>query len=219
MCARLSVRCSEWAQRAVSPYGDEVEFELPSNKKPCKVSFKNTPDIQRFEIINKAPPRVSSTPPLVSDEHMAECLEATGRRFAVRLEWLGRETLREKMLNAVAPRTFVEISLEITAEAIKPLEARTSTLEAGLAMCCNAMENIAKAFAEAVLHAQPRELSAITEPLALERAVVRFLAAVREEAERRHAEVGPVLAKLSTFQKTKPRARPSNTKSSGSVRA
>src|SRR5437879_237606 len=28
MCARLSVRCAEWANREVSPYGDHVEFEL-----------------------------------------------------------------------------------------------------------------------------------------------------------------------------------------------
>jgi len=50
MCARLSVRCSEWAKREVSPYGDDVEFELPGMKSPCKVSFENTPDVERLEI-------------------------------------------------------------------------------------------------------------------------------------------------------------------------
>jgi hypothetical protein len=50
MCARLSVRCSEWANREISPYGDHVEFVLPVSKLPCKVDFENTPDFQRFEI-------------------------------------------------------------------------------------------------------------------------------------------------------------------------
>ena len=50
MCARLSVRCSEWAKREVSPYGDHIEFELPTSKLLHKVDFKNTPDEQRFEI-------------------------------------------------------------------------------------------------------------------------------------------------------------------------
>jgi hypothetical protein len=50
MCARLSVRCSEWVKREVSPYGAQIEFELPTSKLLCKVEFKNTPDVQRFEI-------------------------------------------------------------------------------------------------------------------------------------------------------------------------
>jgi hypothetical protein len=50
MCARLSVRCSEWANRPVSPYGEHVEFELPLNQLSCKVDFENTPDEHRFVI-------------------------------------------------------------------------------------------------------------------------------------------------------------------------
>jgi hypothetical protein len=50
MCARLSVRCSEWANREVSPHGDHVEFDLAVNELPCKVDFENTPDVQRFEL-------------------------------------------------------------------------------------------------------------------------------------------------------------------------
>ena len=62
MCARLSVRCSEWAQKEVSPYGDQVEFELPTIKLPCKVSFENTPDAQRFEIMDNLVPRALPAP-------------------------------------------------------------------------------------------------------------------------------------------------------------
>src|SRR5271169_2032372 len=40
MCARLAVRCSEWANRIVSPHGDHVEFELPVNKLLCEVDFE-----------------------------------------------------------------------------------------------------------------------------------------------------------------------------------
>jgi hypothetical protein len=47
--ARLSTRCSEWAKRDVSPYGDDVEFELPSKKLQCRVHFENTPDVQCLE--------------------------------------------------------------------------------------------------------------------------------------------------------------------------
>src|SRR5262245_33566656 len=50
MCARLAVRSADWASREVSPHGDHVEFELPTNKLLCKVDFQNTPDVQRFEI-------------------------------------------------------------------------------------------------------------------------------------------------------------------------
>jgi hypothetical protein len=50
ICARLSVRCSEWANREVSPYGDTVEFQLPKSKRRAEVAFQNTPEVQRFEI-------------------------------------------------------------------------------------------------------------------------------------------------------------------------
>ena len=50
LLARLSVRCSEWANREISPYGDHIQFELPPNKLPCEVVFQNTTDAQRFEI-------------------------------------------------------------------------------------------------------------------------------------------------------------------------
>lgn len=50
MCARLAVRCSEWAQKEVSPYGDDVEFEHPAIRKQCRVWFENTTDRQWFEI-------------------------------------------------------------------------------------------------------------------------------------------------------------------------
>jgi hypothetical protein len=57
MLARLSVRCSEWAGREVSPYGDHVELALPVNKLPCKVEFTNTPAVQRFEIKDNSAPQ------------------------------------------------------------------------------------------------------------------------------------------------------------------
>src|SRR5437879_6094759 len=41
VCARLAVRCGEWCNRKVSPYGDTVEFELPRSKQFCKVEFEN----------------------------------------------------------------------------------------------------------------------------------------------------------------------------------
>src|ERR1700687_3070161 len=50
LCARLSVRCAEWAKKDVSPYGDQVEFELPATNLACKVSFENSPTAQQFEI-------------------------------------------------------------------------------------------------------------------------------------------------------------------------
>jgi hypothetical protein len=50
MCARLSVLCSKWAKREVSPYGDHVELVLPLSKLSCKVDFQNTPDVQRIGI-------------------------------------------------------------------------------------------------------------------------------------------------------------------------
>jgi hypothetical protein len=56
MCARLSVRCSEWAKKEVSPYGDHADFEFPNSKQLCRVQFENTPDLQRFEIKNVGVP-------------------------------------------------------------------------------------------------------------------------------------------------------------------
>jgi hypothetical protein len=50
LCARLAVRCGEWAGRDVSPYGDVVEFEHASSKRRCRVSFQNTSASQRFEV-------------------------------------------------------------------------------------------------------------------------------------------------------------------------
>ena len=50
MCARLAVRSAEWAKREVSPYGDSVAVELPDLPLPCKVSFENTSDVQRFHV-------------------------------------------------------------------------------------------------------------------------------------------------------------------------
>ena len=52
LCARLAVRCSDWANRDVSPYGDAVEFEFPPIRQLRKVSFKNTGDSQEFVIEN-----------------------------------------------------------------------------------------------------------------------------------------------------------------------
>src|SRR5207237_1265558 len=53
-CARLAVRCSEWAGRQVSPYGDTVEVEHPGTKRLCKVRFENTIGLQVFQIEDKA---------------------------------------------------------------------------------------------------------------------------------------------------------------------
>jgi hypothetical protein len=50
MCARLAVRCSEWAQREASPYHDSIEFERPDLRLSCRVRLENTPEVQRFEI-------------------------------------------------------------------------------------------------------------------------------------------------------------------------
>ncbi len=50
LCARLAVRCAAWANREFSPYGDTVEFEHPTAKRTCKVSFENTTGTQKFSI-------------------------------------------------------------------------------------------------------------------------------------------------------------------------
>jgi hypothetical protein len=61
MCARLSVRCSEWANRRVSPYGDSVELELPAKTLRCHISYENTPGLQRFEFQDRS--TAVNTPP------------------------------------------------------------------------------------------------------------------------------------------------------------
>ncbi len=50
MCARLAVRCSEWASKEVSPHGGHVEFLTPRSNLPCIVEFKNSPESQTIEI-------------------------------------------------------------------------------------------------------------------------------------------------------------------------
>lgn len=52
-CARLAVRCGEWAGRQVSPYGDTVDLEHPRTMRSCKVRFENTSGSQFFLIANK----------------------------------------------------------------------------------------------------------------------------------------------------------------------
>ena len=50
LCARLAVRCTEWAGREVFAYGDTLEFVHPTIKKTCKVQFANTTAIQELSI-------------------------------------------------------------------------------------------------------------------------------------------------------------------------
>src|SRR5262249_54353268 len=42
ICARLAVRCGEWAKREVSIYGDIIEVAPPTVQAPLKVRFENT---------------------------------------------------------------------------------------------------------------------------------------------------------------------------------
>ena len=50
LCARLAVRCGEWADRKLAPYGDVVEFAYPPTKKSFTVRFENTTATQAFAI-------------------------------------------------------------------------------------------------------------------------------------------------------------------------
>jgi hypothetical protein len=49
-CARLAVRCGEWAGRQVSPYGETVEVEHPKIKRRCSIHFENTAGTQELHI-------------------------------------------------------------------------------------------------------------------------------------------------------------------------
>ena len=50
LCARLAVRCGEWANRKLAPYGDLVEFRLPVTNQLFKVHYENTTSKQAFAI-------------------------------------------------------------------------------------------------------------------------------------------------------------------------
>ena len=61
LCARLAVRCGEWANRSVTPYGDMVEFDHPVVNHLCKVHFENTTAAQQFAIEVFSAPRSTET--------------------------------------------------------------------------------------------------------------------------------------------------------------
>lgn len=50
LCARLAVRCGEWAHRKLAPYGDVVEFVYPPTRQSFTVRFENTTAAQAFAI-------------------------------------------------------------------------------------------------------------------------------------------------------------------------
>jgi hypothetical protein len=50
LCARLAVRCGEWSNRPVAPYGDMAELVFPPTKQVCKVRFENTTAVQEIAI-------------------------------------------------------------------------------------------------------------------------------------------------------------------------
>lgn len=50
VCARLAVRCSDWAHRKVAPYGDMIEIVFPGNGQLYRVRFENTTAAQELAI-------------------------------------------------------------------------------------------------------------------------------------------------------------------------
>jgi hypothetical protein len=50
LCARLAVRCGEWADRKLAPHGDVVDFVYPPTKQLFTVRFENTTGTQTFAI-------------------------------------------------------------------------------------------------------------------------------------------------------------------------
>jgi hypothetical protein len=50
LCARLAVRCREWSNRPIAPYGDTVEIVFPPTKQRFKVRFENTTAVQEIAI-------------------------------------------------------------------------------------------------------------------------------------------------------------------------
>lgn len=52
LCARLAIRCGEWAGLNISIYGDAVEFDHPNTNQRFKVWFVNRPGEIRIEIKN-----------------------------------------------------------------------------------------------------------------------------------------------------------------------
>ena len=51
LCARLAVRCGEWAKREVSPYGESLDLEVPFAKGFFNVRFENTTAMQSITIV------------------------------------------------------------------------------------------------------------------------------------------------------------------------
>ncbi len=50
ICARLAVRCAEWSNRPVSPYGGSIEIVFPPTKVRFRVQFENTTASQQISI-------------------------------------------------------------------------------------------------------------------------------------------------------------------------
>ena len=61
LCARLAVRCGEWASRKISPYGDLIEIQLPSAERSFQVRFENSTDAQTITIGSISPNGAAST--------------------------------------------------------------------------------------------------------------------------------------------------------------